>query len=280
MPEDAVSTESLTASSENRSEDTAEIDRADDIPSESQDGQKEGSDGESGNELKKERISLPPLGKTELPESNPVDILTGVVKSDPPDSAGSNSPIRLLLADALESARQAVEAAAEERHVAVRELASTLIAIVATPDWVAAAQVGDGAAVVCDVENQILPLTIPKSGEYINETTFLISPNARASAQFHLWQGTPMQIAMFSDGLQLLALDMPAGTPHAPFFAPLFRFVAQDNLSDDRAKEELENFLTSDRVTQRADDDLTLVLATFNGSGRERGTGNGEREED
>ena len=175
------------------------------------------------------------------------------------------SPIRLLLADALESARQAVEAQAQARQVPVRELASTLIVVVATPEWVAAGQVGDGAAVVCDRNGQIFPLTVPKSGEYINETTFLISPNARASAQFHLWQGTAAQVAMFSDGLQLLALEMPAGTPHAPFFTPLFRFVAQEELSDDGATEQLENFLQSPRVTQRTDDDLTLLLATLKG---------------
>ena len=32
---------------------------------------------------------------------------------------------------------------------------------------------------------------------------------------------------MFSDGLQRLALKLPEGTPHAPFFTPLFRFATR-----------------------------------------------------
>jgi hypothetical protein len=67
-------------------------------------------------------------------------------------------------------------------------------------------------------------------------------------------------LALFSDGLQMLALKMPPGTPHPPFFAPLMRFVAQTR---DRAtaEEHLRGFLQSPRIAERADDDLTLVLA-------------------
>jgi len=55
---------------------------------------------------------------------------------------------------------------------------------------------------------------------------------------------------------------MPSGEPHQPFFSPLFRFVAQ--VTDETvAQEELMEFLQSPRVTQRTDDDLTLLLAAF-----------------
>ena len=108
--------------------------------------------------------------------------------------------------------------------------------------------------------DQLIALTVPQSGEYINETTFLISPDALDKTQVTVWRGTPAQVAVFSDGLQMLALKLPEGTPHAPFFAPLFRFVAQ--MTDEvEAQEQLKAFLHSPRITERADDDLTLLLA-------------------
>lgn len=164
--------------------------------------------------------------------------------------------------EALESARDAVEMEAQMRQSSVRELASTLLVVVATPQWVVATQVGDGAVVMAEADRAIA-LTAPQSGEYINETTFLVSPNALETAQFLFWQGNPTHLAMFSDGLQMLALEMPTAKPHPPFFSPLFRFISQDDLDAIDAQVELENFLTSPRVTQRTDDDITLLLATI-----------------
>jgi serine/threonine protein phosphatase PrpC len=168
---------------------------------------------------------------------------------------------QLLLTNALKAARMAVEAEAAAHEVTVWDLATTLIVVVATPELVAAAQVGDGAAVVGDSEGNMIALTAPQSGEYINETTFLISPDALDKAQVTVWRGTPTHLAVLSDGLQMLALQMPDGTPHAPFFSPLFRFVT--NATDEReAEEQLTAFLRSPRVTERTNDDLTLLLAT------------------
>jgi Protein phosphatase 2C len=169
-------------------------------------------------------------------------------------------PILTCLKDALETARQAVEAEAQAQQESVREFASTLILVVATPMWVAAAQVGDGAAVLGEGDS-VRSLTSPSCGEYINETTFLVSPNALETAQFELWHGAISHFALLTDGLQLLALDMPSAEPHPPFFAPLFRFITQDELDAAEAQIQLENFLNSDRVSQRTDDDLTLLLA-------------------
>lgn len=167
------------------------------------------------------------------------------------------------LVDALRAARTAVVAESAVRAVEMRELAATLILVVATPELVIAAQVGDGAAVVGDGERNVFPLTTPQSGEHINETTFLISDYGVETAQVKVWQGRPAHLAVFSDGLQMLALKMPMGLPHSPFFAPLFQFMTV--VTDEReATEQLEEFLRSPKVTGRTDDDLTLLLARFN----------------
>ena len=134
--------------------------------------------------------------------------------------------------------------------------------MVAAPEFIAAAQVGDGAVVAADVEGNISGITAPQTGEYINQTTFLVSPDALDMAQITIRHLPVAHVAVLSDGLQMLALKMPRGVPHAPFFSPLFRFVEQ---VDDEAvaAEHLDLFLRSKRVRERTDDDLTLLLAAL-----------------
>jgi acyl-coenzyme A thioesterase PaaI-like protein len=168
-----------------------------------------------------------------------------------------------LLEEALQAARKDVLAQAELLELPAQEVSTTLILAAALPDQVAAVQIGDGAAVVRLGGDHFQALTRPPVGEYINETSFLTSGGLLERAQFALVAGQITGLALFSDGLQMLALKMPQGTPHAPFFQPLLRFVSE--MPDpDRATEQLRNFLQSARITQRADDDLTLILAVPN----------------
>lgn len=169
---------------------------------------------------------------------------------------------QLLLKKALESAKTSVEAEASVCGMKPRDLATTLILVVATPSLIVASQVGDGLAVASDRQGNLIALTTPQRGEYINETTFLVSPNAIETAQVSIWQGTAANIAVFSDGLQMLALDMVAGKPYEPFFSPLFQFITKVE-DENEAKEQLAAFLRSPRITDRTDDDLTLLLATL-----------------
>ena len=167
---------------------------------------------------------------------------------------------KTLLADVLRTAKKAVEEEAEARGVMERELATTLILVVATDQLVAAVQVGDGGVVITDDEDHIISITAPTRGEYINETTFLASSDSLDTAMIKVWWGIAKAVCVFSDGLQMLALKMPEATPHDMFFSPLFQFVSK--ASDDAwAQERLTAFLRSGRVTERTDDDLTLLLA-------------------
>jgi len=177
------------------------------------------------------------------------------------DAFPEEPPWESLLRHAVQAALAAVEAEAASRQTKLRDLASTLIVVAATPDLVAAAQIGDGAAVVADDAGTLRAVTAPASGEYLNETVFLTSPGALDALQCVVWRGRAAHLAVFSDGLQMLALKMPAATPHAPFFAPLFRFAAGQGADPD-ASGELAGFLSSAGVRQRTDDDLTLLLAT------------------
>ena len=52
----------------------------------------------------------------------------------------------------------------------------------------------------------------------------------RSQGAYGSWSGGhngPINgVALFSDGLQMLALKIPGGTPHPPFFTPLLNFLA------------------------------------------------------
>lgn len=173
-----------------------------------------------------------------------------------------DAAVQSLLTEAMTAAKKAVEEEAAACHKQLQDLATTLIVMVATPEFVAVAQIGDGLAVARDTTGNLLALTMPDHGEFINETTFLTSPGALQTAQMRLWRENIVNVGVLTDGLQMLALNMVVSEPHKPFFFPLFDFVAK---TEDKtvAKEHLVRFLRSDRITQRTDDDLTLIIAAL-----------------
>lgn len=168
---------------------------------------------------------------------------------------------RDLLTQAISAALAATEKAAAERDAPLRDFACTLAVVAARPgELIAAAQIGDGAVVAQEEGGAVFAVIRPAPSEYLNETTFLISPEAIEGASFAVWRGRLARVGALTDGLQMLALRMPAGEPHPAFFEPMFRFVAA---ADDPAAAvaSLQGFLDSPRVRERADDDLTLFLA-------------------
>ncbi|MFN4243465.1 MAG: PP2C family serine/threonine-protein phosphatase [Tepidisphaerales bacterium] len=171
-------------------------------------------------------------------------------------------PGRAVVEGWLESARRSLEAKAAERCVPLRELATTLVLAVATERWVLVGQVGDGAAVF-DAEgprgSYEVPLW-PDNGEYANCTSFLTGESWRRDLRCVAARRRIREMAMFTDGLQRLALHYAARRPHPPFFERFFEKLRAMKETD-RLRPALATFLTSPAVKSHTDDDLTLVLA-------------------
>ena len=192
-------------------------------------------------------------------------------KLDPKLSPNSNETgWKGLLAEAAKTARLAVLKEAEQAKRSPRDYASTLILIIASRSFATAFQIGDGAALALDGLGQLTCLTAPAESEYLNETIFLTAEQGIETARFGFFTGNLKGLAAFTDGLQMLALKMPGATPHLPFFTPLFKFLEQEIVAAS-AHEKLKSFLASPRITQRADDDLTLFLALFTDRPNETG---------
>jgi hypothetical protein len=167
-----------------------------------------------------------------------------------------------LMSRTLAAAKQAIETEAESRSLPARDFACTLTVAVAGADFVAAVQVGDGAIVVAEPDGGMVSVTQPIQGDCLNETLFLTAPEALESAQPALWRGTLAHLAAFSDGLQMTALHMPGAQPHPGFFTPLFQFLGKES-NGAQANEALTAFLTSPRLRDRTDDDVTLFVASL-----------------
>ncbi len=165
-----------------------------------------------------------------------------------------------LMREAFLQARQGVLEIAEENDDPVKDYATTLICAVASGCWLCVGQIGDGAAVAVDMQDEYFTLVQPQRGEYANETSFLTMENAIDQMAVRV-EARPVQaLAVMSDGLTRLALKIPEYEPHLPFFKPLFSFTA--GIEDqDQATSQLEAFLNSERVNARTDDDKSLILA-------------------
>jgi len=164
-----------------------------------------------------------------------------------------------ILIGSVKPAQEAIEKEAKEKRMAVRDFATTLSLVIAYPGVVVAGQIGDGAVILAENEN-LIALTKPQNSEYINETAFIVLPDALDTIQIEFWHGDFTHIAVISDGLQMLALKIPERIPYEPFFMPLFRFVSGSE--EIEAQEQLTKFLRSERIRERTTDDLTLFLAT------------------
>lgn len=158
----------------------------------------------------------------------------------------------LALPDAFAVARDALGDDDEAR--AAR--ATTLLVAVLCDDAIDVGQVGDGFVVVQRGDGLDIAVPAPER-EYLNETTFLSSAGWEGELRLDSFDaGGVDAVALSTDGLQLVALDLAAAAPHPGFFAPLFSWAAGDEPSD----AELAAFLASERVAERTDDDVTLAL--------------------
>lgn len=174
----------------------------------------------------------------------------------PPDEAGWSDLLRGVFAEALSALREAVD-----EDEALREVSTTLLVAVLTPQGAAVLQIGDGVIVVQGEAGSLRAVTTPLSGEYYNETTFVTSDDAEEHLQI-AWIEDPeiCDAALLSDGLQALAIELATNTAVPGFFEPFFRLAASDDLP--QQADRVASFLQSDRVCSRTDDDKSLLVAT------------------
>jgi hypothetical protein len=159
----------------------------------------------------------------------------------------------------LVTARQALEREAEARGSSLREFACTALLAVVGETAAAFVQIGDGAIVV--TKDQVRePVFWPAQGEYANTTWFLTDPGFEERVKFRRDDCSVDELAVFTDGLQRVALDYAGRVGYRPFFAPMFRRM-HDESDVSTLAEQMRAFLDSPTINGRTDDDKTLILA-------------------
>jgi len=164
----------------------------------------------------------------------------------------------------VEEIYEELHAEAEYRQADLSEFSCTLLGCCIMDSRSVFFQVGDGAIVRNDGLDFYTAVWWPQNGEYLNTTSFLADDPTFKDLRIAVIHEPVAEVALFTDGLQLLALNMEAGTVHQPFFEDLFRVVriAENEEEVGILQQKLAEFLESSQVNSRTDDDKTLFLAS------------------
>jgi hypothetical protein len=165
----------------------------------------------------------------------------------------------------LTSFQTEIARSAEGTRLKAREFACTVLVAVVGASSAVCWQVGDGAIVVAapGAADDYCWVFWPQHGEFANTTTFATAPEALEQFDYALLEGQIAEVALFTDGLERLALHFQSRSVHGPFFQPLFRALrASPEPAAGTFSGALAALLNSPQVNERSDDDKTLVLAT------------------
>lgn len=161
---------------------------------------------------------------------------------------------------------------AEIQNLSPREFACTILGAVVGHDQAVFFQIGDGAIVV---SNRAEPddygwVFWPQHGEFANQTNFITQQNALEVLDFESEERGVDEVAIFTDGIERLVLDLHEKTAPAPFFRTLFGWLVKTEPAalDEEipASEVITAYLDSKQINEKTDDDKTLILATRRGT--------------
>jgi Protein phosphatase 2C len=182
--------------------------------------------------------------------------------------SGLDGITREFVEDWLSRLRAEIRERAEVDDLNPREFACTILGAVVGQDRAAFFQIGDGAIVI---SNRAEPddygwVFWPQHGEFANQTNFVTQEDALEVLEFELEDQCVDEIAIFTDGIERLVLDLQEKTAHAPFFRTLFGWVVKTEPAaieeEIPVSEVMGRYLGSKQINDRTDDDKTLILAS------------------
>jgi hypothetical protein len=178
-------------------------------------------------------------------------------------AAGPSLPDEATLRSWVGAARAQVMTAAQRRRRTPRDFAATLVLAVSDGGQTLTAHVGDGCAVARDAtDGQWRCLSWPETGDYAS-TTYFVTDAEEEHTRIARHTRETCALALLSDGLERLALDFRTAQAHGPFFAGMLAPVEHSHArgKDRDLSARLLQFLDSDQVNSRTEDDKTLILA-------------------
>jgi hypothetical protein len=165
----------------------------------------------------------------------------------------------------LRKLRRKIAARAAVAGLRSGDFACTALGAAIADDRAVFFQIGDGAIVISGRRDlgDYGWVFWPQHGEFANTTNFVTQRQASRAIEIEIHDGPIDDVAIFTDGIERLVLDLSGKAAHAPFFRPLFHWLAA---TPPPAKSEtsppLAQYLGSKQICDRTDDDKTLILAT------------------
>ncbi|WP_434694688.1 PP2C family serine/threonine-protein phosphatase [Pseudomonas sp. Z1-14] len=162
----------------------------------------------------------------------------------------------------IDQLRDHLSLVAEKRGVTRRQFASTLVMLVVFKDQVLALQIGD-SALVARKEGVWEAICWPENGEFAS-TTYFVTDDPEVRLHIYRFDRKHDAFALFSDGLESVALEQATQQPFARFFDPMIKPVdlARENGRLAELSEALARYLHSPALCDRTDDDKTLILVS------------------
>lgn len=155
--------------------------------------------------------------------------------------------------------REALESVSEKENNPLRDYATTLLTVIALPDSLITGHVGDGGIVGMKQDGSCEMLSAPLKMEYANQVIPITADNLINHIRLSVYDEPYLAVALFTDGIQSLAMQLSDNTPHEPFFMPFFQGISKPMDTIDTSGK-LADFLSSERVCRRTDDDKTLLI--------------------
>jgi hypothetical protein len=165
----------------------------------------------------------------------------------------------------IDLARDQIAAVAKRLKLTPRDFATTVVMVISNGQKTITLHIGDGAAIARDRDAAIwIALSWPEHGEYAS-TTFFLTDEKDVRARISRTDNPVDRLAVFTDGIERLALDFNAGLPHTPFFTGISAPVAAATMAGSNVplSAKLGDYLCSPAVNERTDDDKTLILAAL-----------------
>jgi hypothetical protein len=198
--------------------------------------------------------------RSDLGAQTAVEAALAAVRTRLAEDGTSSQDLAVIVDEAVAAARAALEDLAAREECPLRDLACTILVLVATAQEIVTAHIGDGAMVVLTGDGLEIA-SAPGESEYCNEVVPLTSPGWREALRTGARSLDVRGVALFSDGCQRVALrKSEAGyEPHDGFLDPVFSYIAElDDLTAGTA--EIHNLLASPKLAAVSEDDKTLVI--------------------
>lgn len=162
----------------------------------------------------------------------------------------------------MDELRDQLSVVAEKRGISRRQLAATLVMLVVCRDRVLALQIGD-SALVARKAGEWEAVCWPENGEFAS-TTYFVTDDPEVRLHTYRFDREHDAFALFTDGLESVALEQAIQKPFARFFNPMIKPVDQAQ-TEGRLVElsaALARYLHSPALCERTDDDKTLILVS------------------